>query len=350
MRTFKCRCGTRVFFDNFQCLVCARQLGFDPDQGSMLTLTEKSLARSRRRQCQNYASGVCNWLVDVDSPSELCRSCALNREVDVEASETERQRLLAVEQAKRRMLFTLYELGLTVVSKEQDAERGLAFDFKSGRNGEKVLTGHDNGLITLNLAEADPAQRERTREAMGERYRTLLGHFRHEVGHYYWYLLVQDSPELPGFRSAFGDERTDYAAALKAHYAKQPSDSDLQRCISHYAASHPWEDFAETFAHYLHLLDTLQTAASFDIVDGDLEPKSVKFETLASKWYELSVALNSLNRSMGLQDAYPFAIAPLVKEKLRYVHDLLRRAARAHGRDQHRSWLFPWRKPRSKAA
>jgi hypothetical protein len=350
MRTFKCQCGSRVFFDNFQCLACSRQLGFDPEQGSMLTLTAKSLARSRLRKCQNYASGVCNWLVDVHSATELCRSCALNREVDMEVSDpVGRQRLQALEQAKRRLLFTLNELGLPVVSKKQDAERGLAFDFKSDRTDEKVLTGHGNGLITLNLAEADPAHRERTREAMGERYRTLLGHFRHETGHYYWYLLVQDSPELAGFRSAFGDERADYADALKAHYAKKPSDSELERYISHYAASHPWEDFAETFAHYLHLLDTLQTAGAFGFVDGEFEPKSVKFEALVNEWYDLSVALNSLNRSMGLQDAYPFAIAPVVKEKLRYMHDLLRRAARAHGREQQRRW-FPWRKPRSKAA
>jgi len=62
-----------------------------------------------------------------------------------------------------------------------------------------VLTSHCNGLITLNIAEADDAERERRRVKFHEPYRTLLGHLRHEVAHYYWDRLIANSKWLSGF-------------------------------------------------------------------------------------------------------------------------------------------------------
>jgi hypothetical protein len=41
----------------------------------------------------------------------------------------------------------------------------------------------------------------------------------------------------------------------------------------------------------------------------------------------LTVALNSLNRSMGHADVYPFVLSEKAIEKLRLVHDVIENAA-----------------------
>ncbi|MEJ0000082.1 MAG: putative zinc-binding metallopeptidase [Verrucomicrobiota bacterium] len=185
------------------------------------------------------------------------------------------------------------------------------------------MTEHDHGLITLSLAEADDAQREKLRTSLKEPYRTLLGHFRHESGHYYWDRLVLTNEALLGrFRELFGDERQDYDAALKAYYASGPPPNWGERFISLYATMHPWEDWAESWAHYLHVQDTLEVASDFGLVGrrvrldpvaatagekGTLKPKP--FDEVMDAWTELTVALNCLNRSMGLRDLYPFVLS-----------------------------------------
>ena len=123
-----------------------------------------------------------------------------------------------------------------------------------------MVTGHADGVITLDLAESDDVHRERRRAELGEPYRTLLGHFRHEIGHYYWPILVERAGALERCRALFGDERADYGEALERHYADGPPADWAERHVSAYATMHPWEDWAETFAHYLHIRDTLQTA------------------------------------------------------------------------------------------
>jgi hypothetical protein len=347
MRDFFCRCGARVFFDNTQCLSCGRELGFHGAELSMLAFRSAELPRGYRR-CANAQALACNWLVRRDDATNECLACELNTEPStvVGENDAELDQRREVERAKRHLLYSLLSLGLPVVSKRKDRKLGLAFALKRSTDRAPVITGHDDGLITLNLAEADPAERERLRVSLKERYRTLLGHFRHEVGHYYWYVLVQDRAPLARFREAFGDERADYAEALKAHYAvgedrtsKSPADS----FISHYAASHPWEDFAETFAHYLHMVDTLETASELGVTKVVAVGATAKrrFRRLLDEWYELTVSLNLLNRSMGLQDAYPFAIAPAVAAKLHYVHELLHSARDALAP----RWYAPW-KPR----
>lgn len=279
----------------------------------------------RFRKCGNYATeGVCNWLVPADAEEELCEACRLNNVVPDLSIPENHTRWAEMEKAKRRLVFTLSALGLPLVPKSEDTERGLAFDIKADTPGDRVLTGHAEGLITLNLAEADAPTRERIRADMNERYRTLLGHFRHETGHYFWERLIRDRDDFAAFRALFGDETRDYAASLAAHYARAANTPRDDAFISGYASSHPWEDWAETFAHYLHMVDTLETAQEFGLVSRlagrPTTPKPENFDALFDAWTELTIALNALNRSMGLPDAYPFAVSPRVREKLAFVH------------------------------
>ncbi|MDB5233191.1 MAG: hypothetical protein JWR44_184, partial [Hymenobacter sp.] len=170
-------------------------------------------------------------------------------------------------------------------------------------------------------------------------YRTVLGHFRHEVGHYYWDRLIDNTPNLEPFRQLFGDDRTDYEQALKQHYDQGPPADWREHFISAYATTHPWEDWAETWAHYLHIIDTVQTASSFGVrVRPQVsEPEdrltaqitedpyeSENFDAIMKQWLPLSLALNSLNRSMGLRDVYPFVIPPAVAKKLAFIHQVCR--------------------------
>jgi hypothetical protein len=237
-----------------------------------------------------------------------------------------------METAKRRLLYTLNQLKLPALP-VSESPHGLTFDIKADTPGQRVLTGHADGVITLNVAEADPVLREQVRVEMEERYRTPLGHLRHESGHYYWELLIGGTPRLERFRALFGDERTDYGAALRAHYSRPQRDWQ-SAYISHYASAHPMEDWAETWAHYLHLVDTLETAAHFGFVpDGEapvpVEP--VDMGALMDTWSELTIALNSLNRSMGMPDPYPFQAPPPVVDKLDFVHGVLIEAAGGGG-------------------
>jgi hypothetical protein len=197
------------------------------------------------------------------------------------------------------------------------------------------MTGHANGLITINLAEADDSERERQRRQMGEPYRTLLGHFRHEIAHYYWDRLVANTPAIGEFRDIFGDEQQDYGEALQRHYAGGPPGNWPENFVSAYASMHPWEDFAETWAHYFHMVDTLETAAAFGLrvrpkVSPDLatvidfDPHSATMERIIDAWLPLAFASNSINRSMGLPDLYPFVLTPPVIVKLTYIHERIR--------------------------
>jgi hypothetical protein len=265
-------------------------------------------------------------MVDAADPEGLCLACRLNNVIPDLGDGDRRQLWAQVETAKRRLVYSLLRLGLPVVPKAADAERGLAFDIKTEQPAERVLTGHAHGIITLNASEADPVTREKVRLAMNERYRTLLGHFRHEIGHYYWERLIRDGAALARFRERFGDERADYAAALQRHYAADAPPVAPDGFISHYAAAHPWEDWAETFAHYLHIVDTVETAQEFHLTPrpaGGAGPID-DFDQLLRQWLELTVALNALNRSMGLEDAYPFVISPAVQDKLAFVHGIVR--------------------------
>jgi hypothetical protein len=248
--------------------------------------------------------------------------------------------LPAAEAAKRRLLFELAERGLPVSSwRERDG--GLAFDLLSSTS-EPVTTGHDDGVIVLDLAEADAASREQRRTDLGEAYRTVLGHLRHEIGHYYQPLLAPEgTPQREACRSLFGDDRADYQGALARHYDSGPPADWPQRFVSAYASTHPWEDWAETFAHYLHIRDALQTAAAYGMrVDGPTiqttdqaslhsdpadhaDTDDADMRALLRAWLPLTYALNAMSRSMGANDLYPFVISGLVEAKLAFVHSLV---------------------------
>ena len=333
MRSFACpNCAQLVFFDNSVCLRCDTEVGFDP--GS-LDLVEPG---SELVRCANQLLAACNWLVardgepasERDAPSDgLCLSCRLTR---TRPDDTDDQALAAfadAERQKRRLVFQLLDLGLPVAPFDDDLGTGVAFDLLSSRF-DRVTTGHADGVITVDLAESDDAHREQVRHELGEPYRTVLGHFRHEIGHYYWTVLVERAGRLDEFRARFGDDRQDYAAALDHHYSVGPPDDWETGYVSPYATMHPWEDWAETFAHVLHILDTLQTAASFrlDVVDEPTarEPLHEPFERVVDAWLPLSYALNAVNRSMGKDDFYPFVLAPAVVDKMAYVHGLVREA------------------------
>ncbi|MEQ1729598.1 MAG: putative zinc-binding metallopeptidase, partial [Vicinamibacterales bacterium] len=220
-------------------------------------------------------------------------------------------------------------------------ERGLAFDFKADATDPSaplVLTGHAGGVITINTAEADDAERERRRASMHEPYRTLLGHMRHESGHYYWNRLIEGGPAHDTFRELFGDERQDYAEALRTHYASGAIANWPDTFVSGYASAHPWEDWAETWAHYLHIVDTLDTAAACGLslrparLDEPALPAPLAaggeatFDHLIDSWFPVTYAMNNLNRGLGLADAYPFVLAPPAVSKLRFIHETIARS------------------------
>lgn len=332
MRAFTCgRCGQLVFFENSLCLRCSTPLGFVPSALELVAATEETVAPGAARRCANATVAECNWMLEGGDPGRLCRSCRLTRTRPDDSDAEGLAAFARAEAAKRRLLFGLFELGLGL------DEGGLAFDLLASRSAP-VLTGHDNGVITIDLAESDDARREQRRAELGEPYRTMLGHFRHEIGHYYWPLLIERTGELERWRSLFGDERLDYDEALQRHYEARPPSDWGDRHVSAYAAAHPWEDWAETFAHYLHIRDTLQTAAAFGLVvtgprtadDHSVmeapapDPGETSFDAVIRDWLPLTYALNAVNRSMGHDDLYPFTLASTVIDKLAFVHDRVR--------------------------
>lgn len=348
-RAYRCDCERPVFFLNSQCLGCEAPLGYEPRLGELRTLqpgdepdtwrpTGDSSTPCDYRRCANFDSPAgCNWLVPVDDSTPFCIACRLNRTLpDLDDSDNQRYWRL-IEAAKRRLVSQLLALDLPVVCKSEDPQQGLAFDIlRSPAEGPKVLTGHSNGLITLNAEEADDVKREEIRTALHEPYRTLLGHFRHEIGHYYWDRLVWNTPWLEPFRELFGDERADYSAALKADYENGPPPDWADRHISSYASTHPWEDWAETWAHYLHIVDSLDTAIAhgLDAEDIDLQIEPFTRDDLydpddrnaervlffVNSWVEMITVLNEMARSLGHPDFYPFVMPRAVVKKLHFIN------------------------------
>ena len=398
-RAYRCQCGCPVFFRNSACLACGTPLGFDPEQARLLPLVAGvapetwvvwhdgapaqlsaqpstqptapqgvpipdhagNLSESATSaggalpppallywRCTNLQTpAACNWLVPVTShpnPERLCRACRLNRTIpDLNDVAHPDNGVLwgRVELAKRRLVSSLLALGLPVASRvSEDTARGLMFDFlRSPDLGPHVLTGHNTGLITLNLQEADDAVREAARSAMREPYRTLLGHFRHEIGHYYWDRLVWGTEWMAGFHQLFGDETLNYAESLTKNYEQGPPDHWWLRYVSAYASTHPWEDWAECWAHYLHMRDTVDTALSLGLSTSSAQlevtpftldalyqpdhPEAQHFLDFLNDWTRLTTLLNEMSRSMGQPDFYPFVLPREVVAKLHFIHLLV---------------------------
>ncbi len=336
MRDFICpNCGQRLAFENSVCLSCRSKLGFSLDDMALLVIApgEESehagaVDSSQYQLCANMHLAECNWLVEKGPIARLCTSCALTRTRPNDNDTKALAAFASAEAAKRRLIAELHELKLPIVGRDEDPQYGLAFDLLSSEQ-EKVFTGHDNGVITLDLAEGDDVHREQLRIAMDEPYRTLLGHFRHEIGHYYYYRLVDPSSDYRNrFFELFGDPDADYQAALDRHYSEGAPAGWEANYVSSYATMHPAEDWAETFAHYLHIRDTLDTAAAFSFAPanatferGVLGPSG--FQTIIDMWLPMAWALNMINRSMGKEDLYPFVLPPAVLEKMQFVHTVI---------------------------
>ena len=352
VKLFDCQnCGQTLFFENTRCERCGLRLGYDAEAQQLWALERDSEEMGHLvwrkagdpgrsvKFCLNAEHDVCNWLLPAGSPDRYCVACRHNRTVPDLGRENNRVLWQQMEFAKHRLFYTLLALKLPLVTRAQDPQEGLIFEFKEDESEDnRVMTGHDHGDITINIAEADDAERERRRTSMREPYRTLLGHFRHEIGHYYWDRLVRDAPALEPCRAIFGDERADYDGALRQHYREGPPPNWREHYVSAYATTHPWEDFAETWAHYLHIVDTLNTAEAFGIrirpkgivasealeVEIDFSPyTAASIAPLIEAWVPLTFAVNSLNRSMGLRDFYPFVLTPTIIEKLGFIHDLV---------------------------
>ena len=347
MKVFHCdHCQQLVFFENVSCVKCGHTLAYLPDIEDIASLEpeEGEMWRSSDgrtyRLCDNYRKeNVCNWAISVETADTLCGSCRVTCVIPDLGVAGNREKWYRLEVAKRRLIYSLLRLKLPFES-GNDPGRGLQFAFMADSpewGGTKVLTGHNAGRITINIAEADDAERENRRSALHEPYRTLLGHFRHEIGHYYWDRLIGGSDLRGTFRDAFGDERQDYAQALKRHYDQGPPANWQERYVSSYAAVHPWEDWAETWAHYLHITDALETAAASGLWlrperrdepsmrpdDGLREARTASFDRLMENWFPLTYVVNNLNRGLGLPDGYPFVLSPPAVAKLRFVHDTI---------------------------
>ncbi|HJV24650.1 MAG TPA: putative zinc-binding metallopeptidase [Aromatoleum sp.] len=351
MKTFYCtNCGFIVFFENVSCGNCGAVLGFEPGTMEMgafaadsdgtwhrLDAGKPDAAGRRWRQCRNYAQEqVCNWMVSAEDNEARCRSCRHTEHTPALDDPANKSAWYRLETAKRHLFYSLYRLGLPVEADHQHPAPVFRF---LGGDGTTATTGHVDGTVTLDIAEADDACRESRRQQFGEAYRTLLGHFRHEIGHYYWDRLIHHGGRLAAFRTLFGDERRDYSEASKAYYANPPTNwADSH--ISAYATMHPWEDWAETWAHYLNISDALDTAKHWgfalhsdqsadspadvpEVTTGDQPFRQVLLE----QWLPLSQFLNSMARSLGHSDVYPFVIANPVLDKLVYVHHVIEEAA-----------------------
>ena len=349
MKLFQCsNCDNLVYFENISCEKCGNNLGYLHEGEEIISFPANSfpVANPVNKEqtliyCTNHKLDACNWLVSSESENEYCEACSTNHMIPDLSFPENRLDWQKIEAAKRRLFYSLHKLKLPIKFTFNDIPFNLTFDFLASDPNEPnaVKTGHYNGLITLNIQEANAAHREYVKEKLSERYRTLLGHFRHEVGHFYWDVLIKNNPNnLREFRVLFGDDSEDYSEALQKHYKNGAPDNWRENYISSYATMHAWEDWAETWAHYLHLMDMLETSFNFGLrlepeiskvpnlrVACDFDPyDGADMSKIIKHYLPLTYSINSLNRSMGHTDAYPFILSEPVIEKLSFIHKVVR--------------------------
>lgn len=345
MQRFACDCGNRLFFENTHCLNCGREVGWCPICATLTPLSFGDPGMSCARcgtelwKCANRIDhDVCNRSLIAPaagrvSGPQFCDCCRYNDTIPDLSEADNLERWRALEQAKRRLIHGLDSLGLPHGSRADGLVPGLSFDFKGDSIApsdmwrpvgaqQRVYTGHDGGKITINVREADSIEREKLRLDFGEGHRTLIGHFRHEIGHYYWDLLIAEDPvKEERFRALFGDHRDpDYGEALNRYYANGPRPDWQTGFISAYATMHPWEDWAETFAFYLDIADVVETASTSQLLTL---PPGGGFRDRVETYVRLGMLLNELNRTMGLIDFLPEVVVPAVVDKLGFVHDII---------------------------
>jgi len=325
VKAFRCRvCDNQLYFENSVCVSCGTALGYSRAERSIVPVDDTGRYVDASglvwHVCANLNLSGCTWLAELEGGQ--CFSCGLTRTRPSDDDVVGLENYPLAEQAKRHLIVELDTLGFSVVGKDTDPDNGLAFDLLSSVE-ENVVIGHEDGLVTIDLAESDAAHREKVRAQLAEPYRTMLGHFRHEVGHYYEWQLVRGDEVMRRCTELFGDESKDYQAEIERHYAEGPPEGWEQSYISTYATMHPFEDFAETWAHFLHIADTIETAREFGLVTvAGVGSFSTFRDVVTGVWIPLSTALNQINRSMGKDDLYPFVIPVPVLDKLDFVASL----------------------------
>ncbi|NDZ95741.1 hypothetical protein G3I13_06850 [Streptomyces sp. SID6673] len=349
-------CNALSGFVNQECPGCGTTVGVHLPSRSLVVASEDGVEIDGRRwvRCSNWAGTGCNWmtLAEVDESSIGLRGRCFPGSLVRRHPETDDtialEKLNPTARDMRMLIYQLVDLGLPVEPFWR-SDGGLAFDLLSSlTTGRPVMIGHANGVITIDLAESMDAYRERLRVDLGEQYRTMLGHFRHEVGHYFEHILVETgdgaTEYLDKAREIFGDERAGYADAITRHYTYGPPRNWQDSFISEYATMHPWEDFAECFAHYLHITGTIDTARESGLMlesdqvrftmDHDIVPLASyadePIERLLYDWKWLSTMFNRVNAAMGRRPLYPFDIPKPVVRKLGFVHRVIRETAKRH--------------------
>lgn len=326
MKAYSCRvCANVLYFENSVCVACGTPLGYARHERDIVPVDGSGVYVDAEgwiwHVCRNLGLSGCTWLASLAGGQ--CDACDLTRTRPADDDPAGLAAFPVAERAKRHLVAELDALGFAMVPKSADPVGGLAFDLLSSWR-TPVTTAHADGIVTIDLAEGDDSHRERIRHELAEPYRTMLGHFRHEVGHYYqWRLVADDPPLLTRARTLFGDESADYQAAVQRHYDEGPPAGWQTQYVSAYATMHPHEDFAETWAHYLHICDTVESAVSTGLLpatDVIGHPSFAAF--VADVWIPLSTALNLVNRSMGAGDLYPFVLPPAVLDKLEFVASL----------------------------
>lgn len=326
MKAFSCRlCANALFFENSVCMSCMTPQAYARSERAIVPVDETGkyvdAAGLEWWVCSSLYLSGCTWLTELEGGR--CFACSLTRLRPNDSDARGLAGFVDAERAKRHLIVELDDLDVRVVPKSEDPENGLTFDMLSQVNG-KVVMGHDHGVITIDVSESDPAHREKVRVTLDEPYRTMLGHFRHEVGHYLEWQCVR-GPLVEECRRIFGDERASYQEAIDRHYSKGPPGDWAQQYISTYATMHPYEDFAETFAHFLHIRDTIDTAKEQGLIVVDQRGFRSFRDLVGAVWIPLSTALNQINRSMGREDLYPFVIPSDVLDKLDFVASLMTR-------------------------
>ncbi len=339
MKVLHCpACQTRVYFKNSLCLQCHSQFGFAANSMQMATFGDGTSYKA----CANRAPiPVCNWLVAANDPHGLCESCRLTSTIAPLSNKKNLSRWITVENAKRRLLYSLRAQGISLLPKQSPFDlHGVEFRWLEGQNGQQVITGHENGVITLNIEEVDDGQRELERERLNENMRTVLGHLRHETSHHLYQRFVENRPSQQTFRQVFGDDTADYGQALAKHYDKGAPADWSANYISAYASCHPLEDWAETAAHFLLMLDALETAQSermelqgwtlanaqpaSNLEDAALlNDEAVTARLVTHEWLPLTRFLNAMSRSLGQRDYYPYVLSDAVIRKLSFVRFIL---------------------------
>jgi hypothetical protein len=334
MKTGKCECGAKIFFSNTKCVTCEAVLGycelcectasFGPEESAVVKCSH---CKQNTKSCSNRLIGVCNSQIDPSVEAKLCEFCVYTEIVPSLAIEANVAKLKELERAKRQLIVQLQRLGLPPQHGTNETGKPLRFRFLSdtlNEDGtlERVFTGHEDGIITINIQEADSVYREKIRLELNEPQRTLIGHLRHEYGHYLDWCLPEN--KRSAYIQLFGDPLLlTYDEAKEKYYAGNRETDWREKFVSEYASMHPWEDFAETTNLYLDMLAVAITASQSSLrgnLTASVDGKD--FQEIARKSMEIAIIVSEFNADLGLSTLLPENISNPVLGKLAFIHSL----------------------------